>query len=69
MSTKEEFLTQVKEVLANRSADEEMRPNIEVWPAEDDFAHWVAHHESKERTVICNTPEFHDTPFCGTGYH
>lgn len=70
MSTiKEEFSTAVKSNLDARIEEQEMRPHIEVWPVEDDFGRWVAYHEAKERAVICSTPEYRDTPFCGTGCH
>jgi hypothetical protein len=68
-STKKDFLTKLSSNLDERIEEQEMRPRIEVWPGDDDFAHWVAYHEAKERAVICSTPEYKDTPFCGTGCH
>ena len=66
---KEEFLTEVNGNLEARIEEQGMRPHIEVWPADDEYARWVAYHEAKDRAVICNTPEYKDTPFCGTGCH
>ncbi len=44
------------------------RPGIEIWPDDED-AMWVLRHSDPGRCVICRTPEFRDTPFCGTGHH
>jgi hypothetical protein len=66
---KEEFLTEVNDYLEARIEEQGMRPRIEVCPADDDYARWVAYHEAKDRAVICSTPEYKDTPFCGTGCH
>jgi hypothetical protein len=49
--------------------DMDMRPGIEVWPADDDFGQWVAAHENPAMAGLCSTPQFKDTPFCGLGYH
>jgi len=57
---REEFLTEVNDNLDARIEEQGMRPNIEVWPVDDEFARWVAYHEAKERAVICSTPEFKD---------
>jgi hypothetical protein len=69
MDIKNEFVEDVKSALQDRMESLNMRPNIELFPGEDDFAEWVACHERKARTAICNAPEFRDTPFCGTGAH
>lgn len=69
MSIKKEFVDDIKFATGSRTDDLDMRPSIELWPGEDDFAEWLACHEASRRTVICNTPEFRDTPFCGTGFH
>jgi hypothetical protein len=69
MSAKEDFVMAIKEGFGERIELQETRPNIEVWPEEDDFGKWVASHEHKVRTVLCGTTEFKDTPFCGRGYH
>ena len=66
---KDEFVARIHEGLEVRNDSLNLRPTIEVWPAEDDFGHWVAYHEAKERAVICNTPEYKDTPYCGSGSH
>jgi hypothetical protein len=66
---KEEFLTAVNDNLEARIEDQGIRPRIEVCPADDEYARWVAYHEAKDRAVICQTPEYRDTPFCGTGCH
>ncbi len=61
----EEFLKESQEErLENQSA----RPGIEVWPDDDD-AMWILRHSDASRDVICSTPEFGDSPFCGTGHH
>lgn len=47
----------------------ELRPGIEVWPGEGDFADWIAYHMAKDRPLICRMPEFRASPFCGAGHH
>lgn len=69
MSLKKDVENNVKKNRETRFNDKDNRPLMEVWPSDDDFGHWVAYHEAKERGVICNTPEFKDTPFCGSGHH
>lgn len=69
MEFKDEFIEDVVGGLTDRIAYMDMRPMVEMWPGEDDFAEWVASHQVRERAVICSTPEFKDTPFCGTGCH
>jgi len=69
MSMREDFVEAVKGGLAARVEAQETRPNIEVWPEEDDFGRWVASHGDQVMAVICETPEFKDSPFCGRGYH
>ncbi len=68
MNLQKEFVRAMKDGLDYRSEEEES-PAVEVWPDEDDFAKWIAYHSPQERPVICATPEFKDTPFCGIGYH
>ncbi len=65
----EDFVRNIDVNLRDRIDNEGMRPTVEVWPADDDFARWVASKEAKARAVICTTPEFKDTPFCGSGCH
>jgi hypothetical protein len=62
-------MAEVNNNLDARIEEQGMRPHVEVWPADDEFGRWVAYHKAKERAVICTTPEFQDTPFCGTGCH
>ena len=69
MTIKEEFTSKIEDKLEDRIENAGMRPTIEVWPGEDDFAQWVASHKAKDRAVICNSPEYKDTPFCGRGSH
>ncbi len=69
MSFKDEFNGAVREGFEGRVEAAETNPNIEVWPEEDDFGRWVASHSDRLRTVVCETPEFKDAPFCGRGYH
>jgi hypothetical protein len=66
---KKDFNMQLRERLNERIESQNSRPSVEVWPFEDDFGHWTASHENQARAVICETPEYKDTPFCGTGYH
>ncbi len=66
---KAEFEEKIVAGLDSRSEDHGLRPAMEVWPEEDDFARWVSFHEDKVRAVICATPEFKDAPFCGRGFH
>lgn len=69
MAIKTEFEKKIKDTVGDRIENQGMRPEIEVRPVEDDFGHWVASKEARERAVICNSPEYKDTPFCGTGHH
>ncbi len=69
MSVRHDFNDMVKEDLDNRVECQGNRPGVEVWPQEEDFGRWVASHEDRVRTVICESPEFKDSPFCGSGYH
>jgi hypothetical protein len=66
---RKEFEDKIKEGASQRTEDQNMRPGIECWSAEDDFGRWVASHESKVRSIICSFPEFKDAPFCGSGFH
>jgi hypothetical protein len=69
MDITREFVEDVKRTYQSRMDSLDMRPNIELFPGEDADAEWLACHELGKRTTICNTPEFRDTPFCGTGSH
>jgi hypothetical protein len=54
--------------VASRFENQSSRPAVEIWPDDDD-AMWVLRHTDPARSVICSTPEFGDTPFCGVGAH
>lgn len=69
MAIRDEFLDGIEKGIGDRIDGANFRPNIEVWPEEDDFGRWVADHQDRVRTVICRTPEFGDSPFCGRGSH
>ena len=69
MSMRGDFVEALKEGFGERVGAQENRPNVEVWPEEDDFGRWVASHTDPVRTVVCGTPEFKDAPFCGRGHH
>ncbi|MGC8658399.1 MAG: hypothetical protein ACP5U1_04935 [Desulfomonilaceae bacterium] len=69
MSATGEFVGNINEGVGQRIENQNYRPNIEVWPEEDDFGRWVASHQDRVRSVICNSPEFADSPFCGRGAH
>jgi hypothetical protein len=69
MSFGKEFVDEIVGGLDERTAAAEGRPGVEVWPADDDYANWLASHESPGRAVICASPEFASAPFCGRGYH
>jgi len=69
MGFKEEFVDAINAGLGSRTQQLSLRPSVEVCPGDDDDALWVSSHQNRIRTVICNTPEFRDTPFCGAGYH
>ncbi|MDA8407679.1 MAG: hypothetical protein M0T73_12605 [Deltaproteobacteria bacterium] len=69
MSATSEFLGNINDGLGQRIEEQNVRPSVEVWPDEDDFGRWVAAHRDPVRSVICNAPEFADTPFCGRGIH
>ncbi|MEW6531350.1 MAG: hypothetical protein AB1473_10960 [Thermodesulfobacteriota bacterium] len=67
MSLKSDFEQSLITSLDERIAEQGSRPVIEFLP--DDFDLWVASHEDKVRTVLCSTPEFESTPYCGSGSH
>lgn len=69
MAIRDEFVGGVKQGFGERVEGADLRPNIEVWPEEDDFGRWVDSHKDQVRTVICGTREFADSPFCGRGFH
>jgi hypothetical protein len=69
MSVREDFVEAVKGGLGARIADQDTRPAVEVWPEEDGFGRWVASHTDRARAVVCASPEFKDSPFCGRGNH
>jgi hypothetical protein len=68
-SLRDQFLSSITQLKDVRRDEHAFRPEIEVWPFEEDYAHWVISHEDPARSVICNTPEFKDSPFCGHGAH
>ena len=45
------------------------RPRLEIWPADDDWGQWVASHEKRAMSELCENAVFKDSPFCGPGYH
>ncbi len=69
MVFEDEFVGEIVDNLDARISEMDTRQRVEVWPGDDDFGNWLAFHERKSKAVICNAPEFKDTPFCGTGYH
>ncbi len=69
MSVREDFNETINQDFSNRVESQGNRPGVEVWPQEEDFGRWVASHEDRVRSVICESPEFKDAPFCGRGYH
>jgi hypothetical protein len=68
MSIRSDLLNALKETEESRLNDRDNRPMVEVWP-DDEFAFWVSQHQDASRHIICSTPEFMDTPFCGVGFH
>jgi hypothetical protein len=66
---KREFTKQLKDRLEMRIEEQAVRPLMEIWPYDDEDAQWYAYHSDKSRVIICNTPEFKDLPFCGSGFH
>jgi hypothetical protein len=68
MSIRSDLISALNENEESRFNDRDNRPMVEVWP-DDEFAFWVSRHQDGSRHIICNTPEFMDTPFCGVGYH
>ncbi|HMK33901.1 MAG TPA: hypothetical protein VK463_02460 [Desulfomonilaceae bacterium] len=66
---KREFTNDIEVQLSDRIEERSVRPHVEVWPFDDEDAQWYASHSDKSRAVICNTPEFRDLPFCGSGFH
>jgi hypothetical protein len=58
----------IEEGKNDRFNEQLARPGVEVWP-DDEFALWIMRHSDPARSVICSTPEFANTPFCGVGQH
>jgi hypothetical protein len=67
MSVKDDFVRDIRASDHERFDAAGSRPGIEFWP--DDFGEWVAAHENRVGSVICNAPEFASSPFCGRGAH
>jgi hypothetical protein len=68
MSYKKHMEDYLKESRETRFESQSSRPSIEIWPDDDD-AMWLLRHSNPTRDIICTTPEFGDSPFCGTGHH
>jgi len=68
MSIRSDLMSALNENKESRLEDRDHRPMVEVWP-DDEFGFWVSQHQDRSRHIICNTPEFMDTPFCGVGFH
>jgi len=68
MSYKSHLQEYFNDSYETRLDSHESRPDIEIWPDDDD-AMWVLRHRDPARDIICSTPEFGDSPFCGTGHH
>jgi hypothetical protein len=64
-----DFVDSIRGTADARANEQNIRPQMEVWPFEDDWGHWVLSHEDPARSVVCNTPEFKDSPYCGHGVH
>ncbi len=69
MSIDRESGTGVGDGPDDQKEDLYVRPGIEVWPDEGNFADWIAYHMTTIRPVICTMPEFRASPFCGMGYY
>ncbi len=67
MSFKTEMMDEIQDGEGLRFSNGHDRPSVEVWP-DDDFADWVSGHSDRVRNIICHTPEFKATPYCGVGY-
>ncbi|MBM4327998.1 MAG: hypothetical protein FJ118_12645 [Deltaproteobacteria bacterium] len=67
MSLKSEFEQNLISTRDQRIAEQDTRPVMEFLP--DDFDLWVASHDDRVRAVVCSTPEFESSPFCGSGIH
>ncbi|MBI5568553.1 MAG: hypothetical protein HY914_01260 [Desulfomonile tiedjei] len=65
----EDFEQEVVDGLEAQMIGEKNRPTVEGWSEDEDYSDWVATHGDQIRTIICNTPEFRDSPFCGPGLH
>lgn len=68
MSFKKDMMNEIRDGEELRIRNGNDRPSVEVWP-DDEFAEWVLAHEDGVRNIICNTPEFRATPYCGVGYN
>lgn len=69
MSVRRELWGEIDHGLDSLVDGQTERPAVEIWPEEDDFGRWVAGHNDPLRTVICNTPEYKGSPYCGRGLH
>jgi hypothetical protein len=65
----QDFTKDIANLLSAREDERALRPNIEVWPFEDEFGLWAMSHRDPIRAVVCGTPEFKDSPYCGLGVH
>ena len=68
MSFKKDMMDDIRDWEGRRVKYEGDRPFMEVWP-DDGFAEWVSAHQDRVRNIICNTPEYRATPYCGVGFN
>jgi hypothetical protein len=66
MSLKKEMMDEIRDGQELRFENGNDRPSVEVWP-EEHFADWISAHSDRTRNIICHTPEFRATPYCGVG--
>ncbi len=68
MSFRKDIMDTNRDGEGQRAKDEGDPPFMEVWP-DDEFAEWVSAHGDRAGNIICHTPEFRATPYCGVGYN
>jgi hypothetical protein len=68
MSYKRDIEDFMEESTEARFETQSNRPGVEIWPDDED-ALWLMRHSDPARAVICRTPEFASSPFCGVGHH
>ena len=62
----QDFKKKIKDLLSSRIEEQDTLPRNDAGGL-DDFRQWISEHSDQATGVICDTPEFKDMPFCGSG--